>query len=328
MPSITYFNREQREGVYSIEELFSGIRSAISEEDWTMNDYYYPTQKGYWKAIREVHRYESQVNHITGDVNFLAYGLTPSKTLLTVHDIGHYEMTLKGWKKAVYKQLWLKGPFNRVGQLTVISEFTKKRLMHHFGIDPKKIRVIHNPSPSIFTAHPQAFNTDCPKILQIGGGHNKNVNRLLEAVHGIPCELLLIRPFDEALERKMKEYGIRHTWLSKLSYQSVADQYKACDMVFFASEYEGFGVPILEANATGRAVLTGNITAMPETAGDAACLVDPFDTQAIRKGLLKIIHEETYREELVAKGFDNVKRFRVEEMASQYVDLYQHILRQ
>ena len=327
MPSITYFNRDKRVGNYSIEELFSSIRSEITS-DWNMHDYSYDAQKGYWRAIREVHRYESDVNHITGDVNFLAYGLTPRKTILTVHDIGHYEQTLKGWKKAVYKQLWLRGPFQRVNYLTAISEFSKKRIIHHFGIEPSKIRVIPNPCPNVFSADPQIFNKTCPKILQIGGGHNKNVNRLLEAVRGINCELILIRPYDEGLEKKLKAYSIHYTWLSHLAYDVVVDQYKACDLVFFASEYEGFGMPILEANATGRPVLTGNITAMPEVASDAACLVDPFDVKAIRNGLLKIINEEEYRQELVAKGYENVKRFKLTAVSNSYQELYQHVVRQ
>lgn len=327
MASVTYFNRDKRLGNYSMEELFSSIRSEMSS-DWSMHDYHYDTQKGYWKAIREVHRYESEINHITGDVNFLAYGLKPSNTLLTVHDLGHYERTLKGWKKILYKQFWLKGPLNRVGHLTAISEFTKARIIHHFGIEQNKITVIPNPSPSLFTSHPQAFNTECPKILQVGGGHNKNIYRLLEAVRGLSCELVLIRPQDELLKNKLKEYHIRYQWFSNIAYQSVADHYKACDLVFFASEYEGFGMPILEANATGRPIVTGTVAAMPEVAGNAACLVDPFDVSAIRKGLLKIINEEGYREQLVANGYENIKRFAVKHTADRYSALYHQMLRQ
>ncbi len=326
MASITYFNRDKRPGIYSIEELFSSIRSEMSS-DWSQHDYHYDTKKGYWKAIKEVKRYESDINHITGDVNFLAYGLTPEKTVLTVHDLGHYEQTLKGWKKALYRQFWLRGPLNRVSHLTAISEFTKTRIIQHVGIQPNKITVIPNPAPSLFTSQPQAFNRDCPKILQIGGGHNKNIYRLLEAVRGLSCELVLIRPHDEVLETKLKEYGIRYQWLSNVGYQSVVDQYKACDLVFFASEYEGFGMPIVEANATGRPVVTSTITAMPEVAGNAACLVDPFDVTAIRKGLLKIINEESYRQELVANGYENIKRFTVKNTTNLYSELYHHILR-
>ena len=97
-------------------------------------------------------------------------------------------------------------------------------------------------------------------------------------------------------------------------------------MVVFVSTYEGFGLPILEGNAVGRPVITSNISSMPEVAGDAACLVNPFDEAEIRNGVLKVIKESSYRQELVAKGLINVKRFRPEEIAKQYAELYKDII--
>ena len=98
-------------------------------------------------------------------------------------------------------------------------------------------------------------------------------------------------------------------------------------MLVFVSTYEGFGLPILEAEATGRPVLTSNIMAMPEVAGDGACLVDPYNITAIRKGTLKVINDSSYRKELVQHGFENVKRFRPEKIAAQYVELYKQIIK-
>jgi glycosyltransferase involved in cell wall biosynthesis len=96
-------------------------------------------------------------------------------------------------------------------------------------------------------------------------------------------------------------------------------------MVVFASLYEGFGLPILEAQAMGRPVITSNFGAMREAAGDAALLVDPYSVEEIRAAILRIKNEPQLREELVRKGRENVERFRPEAVARQYAEIYRRL---
>lgn len=324
MLNITYYNRDKRNGNFSIEELFTGIRAGLTEKIH-MSDFEFNPALGRFKSIFKAKKFQGDVNHITGDVNFLAYGLQGSKTIITIHDIGHYEKTLKGWKKIIYKYLWLVWPMKKVKIVTTISEFTKTQIIKYFNISAEKIFVVHNPCPVNFTYKPRPFNKVKPNILQIGSGHNKNIFRLIEALKGIPCVLTLIRKPDARIEDLLMEHSIAYKWLSNLTYDEVAQQYEECDIVFFASEYEGFGIPILEANATGRAVITGNVTAMPEIAGNAACIVDPFDVNAIRDGITKLIENDIYRNQLIANGIENIKRFELGYIAGQYLDLYKKI---
>jgi glycosyltransferase involved in cell wall biosynthesis len=85
-------------------------------------------------------------------------------------------------------------------------------------------------------------------------------------------------------------------------------------------------LPIIEANAIERVVVTSNISSMPEVAGDAACLVDPFDIQSIRNGIITVIENDGYRETLIQNGRKNKARFTAEHIANQYYDLYQQLL--
>ena len=113
-----------------------------------------------------------------------------------------------------------------------------------------------------------------------------------------------------------------HTDLSK---QEVVDLYAASDLVVFVSTYEGFGLPILEAQATGRPVLTSSIPPMDEVAGAGALTVDPFDVDAIRAGLKRLLDEPDLRARLVTAGSENVRRYSAAAVAGQYAEVYREL---
>jgi glycosyltransferase involved in cell wall biosynthesis len=84
-------------------------------------------------------------------------------------------------------------------------------------------------------------------------------------------------------------------------------------------------LPIVEANAVDHPVVTSDLMSMSEATGDAACLVDPFNVASIRDGIRRVIEDANYREQMVARGFTNTKRFWVEVIAAQYAELYREI---
>ena len=120
-------------------------------------------------------------------------------------------------------------------------------------------------------------------------------------------------------------HGVAFTSASGLSDAAMRDEYAKCDMLVFASTAEGFGMPILEAQAVGRPVVTSQVSSMPEVAGDAAELVDPFDIASIRAGVRRVIEDARHREALVARGFENVRRFSPQAIAAQYAALYREV---
>jgi glycosyltransferase involved in cell wall biosynthesis len=172
------------------------------------------------------------------------------------------------------------------------------------------------------------FNAQEPRILQVGTAHNKNLERIAMALQGVRCRLEIVgRLLPEQIEI-LEGLHIQYSAQAGLSDAALCDNYKSCDMVVFASTYEGFGMPIGEANAIGRPVVTSNLCSMPEVAGGAACLVNPLDVQSIRAGILRVIHDAPYREDLVRRGYINAARFTPSAVAAKTSDLYYELISQ
>jgi glycosyltransferase involved in cell wall biosynthesis len=109
---------------------------------------------------------------------------------------------------------------------------------------------------------------------------------------------------------------------SSISFESLLEKYQQTDIVMLCSTLEGFGMPIIEAQATGRVVLTSNCSSMPDVAGNGALLVDSLSIKSMREGLEKLISDATLREKLIQAGFENVIRFDAETISEQYYRLY------
>jgi len=111
-----------------------------------------------------------------------------------------------------------------------------------------------------------------------------------------------------------------------LTDAAVLRAYAESDLVTFVSLAEGFGLPIIEANAIGRPVVTSDIRPMSDIAGNSACLVNPHDVRSIRSGLERVLTDDRYREELVERGFRNAARFTPETVAQQYMEVYNELV--
>ena len=328
MITVTHFQRRPAPGQVSIERVFAELRATLpSYIRCTVRLSPYSNRGVVPRMANLLDAAQSRgvINHIVGDVHYLALATPRSRTLLTIHDCVSLER-LRGLKQTFFRWIWYLLPLRHAALVSVVSESTKRELLRHVRCDPTKIRVIHNCVGSDFSPSFRPFNKANPVVLQVGTGSNKNLERVATALRGIHCTFKIIGPLSAQQQRSLRDRNSAFVNLPQLSNSELVQAYREADLVVFASTYEGFGLPILEANATGRPVITSQLLSMPEVAGAAACFVDPFEIGSIRAGLLRVIGNANYRRYLVAAGFENVKRFAAASIAARYADAYEEIL--
>lgn len=267
---------------------------------------------------------QGDVNHIVGDVHFLNILMRKRATVLTIHDCVTLER-LTGFRYWILWFFWYWLPAKRSTVITVISGSTKKELERHLGPGDWAIKVIPCPVSEGFTCSPKEIERDYPRILQVGTTANKNIERVAGALQGMPCKLVIIGELATSQLVALESNGIDYENHVGIPKESVVDEYRKSDIVMFVSIYEGFGLPILEAQAVGRPVITSNLYSMPEVGGKGAYYVDPYDISSIREAVESLLQSRSLRVQLINDGFENVCKYQASNVAERYAELYRQV---
>ncbi len=326
---VNFFQRRPRKGFsFSLEYIFEDVRNRLKDKidakvfiSKCYNDGYYTK---FINIVEAAFRQGNDVNHITGEIHFLDLLMKKKKVLLTILDCGMMKRKT-GVAKKIVQWLYLSAPAARAKIITTISEEAKKEILFYTQCDPEKIKVIPVAIDPLYKPSPKEFNGAKPVILHIGTGYNKNLLRLVEALKGIPCHLIVIGKLSQEQLDALANNEIDYSNEYNISNEDLLKKYHACDILAFVSTFEGFGMPIVEANTVERVVLTSNISSMPEVAADSACLVDPLSVDSIRAGALRLINDAAYRKELLTNGRTNKLRFDADKIADSYFMLYKQL---
>lgn len=238
------------------------------------------------------------------------------KTVITVHDLGsEYLPDMHQLKQRLYLSFMQKHQLQTATKIIAVSKSTKVDLTARIGISPEKIKVIYEGFDK--TLFKPARNASPYKnyFLFVGTIQpRKNLERLIEAVAKTDKILVIVGSkgwMSEKIYKLPKKLGIeeRVKFLGYVPDRDLPALYSGAIALTFPSLFEGFGLPILEAQACGCPVLTSNVSSMPEIAGKKAIYVDPYDVNDIVKGLEKVQGAKA--------DLENIKRFSWEKCAEE-----------
>jgi glycosyltransferase involved in cell wall biosynthesis len=269
----------------------------------------------------------------------------PCRSVVTIHDTIHlmFPQYLPNRGAYAYARTLMWAAAKRSDRILTVSESSKRDIIHYFNVNPDKIVVVYNALDERFSVEPTAeeiarvrerFQLDHGFVLYVGNiKPHKNLVRLIEAFDGLRREgfedLKLLIIGDEiskwpALRRAVHRLKL-HKHVRFLGFQSdetLASLYRLAAVFVFPSLYEGFGLPPLEAMASGTPVVTSNVSSLPEVAGDAAVLVNPYDAIDIKDGIKRVLTDPALREELRRKGLQRAREFSWERSVARTREIY------
>jgi glycosyltransferase involved in cell wall biosynthesis len=256
--------------------------------------------------------------------------LPGARTVVTVHDLAfehHPEDAMPGM--LAYLRRVVPRSARRADQVIAVSEATRRDLIELYGLPGDKIVVIpHGVSSRFFPLAESdgraALRTrrgwrfpDGPLVLTVGTMQpRKNHLRLVQAFAQVKTRASLIVAGGqgwsyEVVRDEVARLGIgdRVVFTGFVDDRDLPDLYRAATIFAYPALFEGFGLPVLEAMASGVPVVTSNVSSLPEVAGEAAELVDPLDVEGMAVVLDRLLGDETLRSDLCQKGIARAGQF-------------------
>jgi glycosyltransferase involved in cell wall biosynthesis len=288
-----------------------------------------------------------KLNLVHDPTGVIPIRMSPAKRIATIHDVIPYiyptTCTKLDW--LIYR-FWLPFAVDGIDRVIADSKKTKADIVQFLPIEAEKVTVI----PGAANKHYRRMNAeeiqpalerakiDFPYILYVGSIEpRKNLPRLMVAYAllrqwSTNWQLVIVgarnfwksTPVAAVVDRLGLENCVHFT--GYIAEQDLPAIYNGADLFVFPSLYEGFGLPVLEAMACGTPVVTSNKSSLPEVAGDAAILIDPYDVDALANAMHRILSDPDLAEEMAAKGMIRAREFSWERTARETIAVYEQVL--
>ena len=287
--------------------------------------------------------------HLLHEPHYVLPPATRCRSVVTIHDCIHlmFPQYLPSRLAHAYARVSMWSAVHKSSRILTVSEASKRDILRFFDVNPDKVAVIYNAIDERFLAPAdeermdlirQRYQLDHPFLLYVGNiKPHKNLERLVDAfgrarARGL-SELRLVIIGDEISKYPPLRQSVHRHRLDKYvrflgfqPYDTLAAFYRLARAFVFPSIYEGFGLPPLEAMACGAPVVTSNISSLPEIAGDAAILVDPYEPQSIAEGITRAVSDESVRADLIQRGFARARDFSWQHSVAAIHRIYMDVL--
>lgn len=263
--------------------------------------------------------------------------------LVTIHDAAHVAMPelFPGWRKRIYSALMFRAALQKARAILTVSQFTANELQRLFGrwAMPEQIQVVSNGVDAAwYSISPQERPHERGYLLYVGNVKpHKNLKGLLAAFglmqDCVDLDLLIVGEKegfltgDYGLMESAKKFGDRVCFTGRVSFELLQQYYAHAMALVLPSYYEGFGLTALEAMASGCPVAASRAASLPEVCGDAAIYFDPSDIKEIAAILLRLVSEESLRQNLIVRGRKKVQDYSWDSAANKTVETIRSILK-
>ncbi len=273
-----------------------------------------------------------------------------SRVVVTIHDIIHllYPQFLPSRMAFLYARTMIKRSLTRGDRIIAVSQTTKQDLMKYFDVTGRKIQVVYNGVDDSFRerlTHEQLarwqrnLGIKPPYLLFVGNPKpHKNLDNVLRAyararqIHSFDAPLVCVGDRGNAearIKRHAEQLGVgdKVQLLGHVAQEALPAVYQGATMFLYPTLYEGFGLPVIEAMASGVPVITSNTSALKEMAKGYGHLVDPLDVQGIAQAIAQGMADAEHRESLAEMGLRRADEFRWEKTAERTLRTYMSALR-
>lgn len=282
-------------------------------------------------------KYQIDLVHSLGYVGPI---ITPCPSIVTIHDVNFHALKeIMPLMKRFFLKLFVKQSVQHSTHIITISNFSNKQIGNYFGVKPNKISVIYLGPRKIISEFKNVewhnlatcYRIKKPYIVSFCGGVHKNMARLINAFISLcsdfPHNLVLIGNLSP-MNRKQIVKSFLEKHVNAIGYvpdEHVLPILAVADLFIFPSWYEGFGLPILEAQQVGTPVACSLAGSLPEIAGDGAIFFDPYSVEEIINSIRLCLKNNDIQKLLVNKGYENVKRFSWRKVALKTLKVYEKV---
>ncbi len=344
---ISSIQKQMQETVYLFTpKVDSRFKSFVADAKLITPKGFFKKLGSFWRTFRiskEVKRLDLEIYH--GLSNELPIGIETSgvKSVVTIHDLifRRFPELYKSLDVKIYNRKF-KDACIRADAVVAISEQTKQDIVKYYGTDTSKIKVVYQDCLPLFAAEidfqgkqkvKQKYQLPDEYILCVGTIETrKNQLLILKAIVGNSNISVVLVGRETAYKAELMAYINEHKLNDRVKFLHQADFkdfpaiYQLAKLFVYPSIFEGFGIPVIEAQHSKVAVITSEGSCLSEAGGDGAYYINPYNVDDLREVIQELWVDENRRNQLIAKGTLNVERFRSEVIAQQYIDLYKELL--